>query len=220
MVSEYLFVKEENTCMGQVLLAGVEGRGGWMGEVVVVVQLWPKESRCGCHCLAPAATSDALGRDKTRSNHVISTPPFHAATSSFLLLQEQAREQRTSSALIRSLHFPQLKSVRLGKYSFAYPWQIDWVTCHTSLQILRLNDCSIVHSLLMDNELQKYVLEDGLFEFGEIVDRVETLAIQVSVSISLVLGRRLISFHQRAPHSARLPHEFRPVAGLSNLAVR
>jgi hypothetical protein len=48
----------------------------------------------------------------------------------------------------RALHFPQLRSLSLGKWSIAHQWQIDWLLSHSAtIEEYYLDDCPIVHAL-------------------------------------------------------------------------
>jgi len=47
----------------------------------------------------------------------------------------------------QDLHFPALKHLALGNYSFTHDWQLDWILSHAeTLQSLVLDDCPIVHA--------------------------------------------------------------------------
>lgn len=70
---------------------------------------------------------------------------------------QPARENLTSLALhmddfwgyvpkvdFRSLHFPKLKKLELGNYTFSHDWQLEWILSHQALEELILDDCPIV----------------------------------------------------------------------------
>ena len=51
---------------------------------------------------------------------------------------------------LNNLHFPQLKSLALGKWTIAYDWQINFITSHgQTLDQLTLTNCPILHALCM-----------------------------------------------------------------------
>ncbi|KAG4435129.1 hypothetical protein IFR05_009394 [Cadophora sp. M221] len=45
---------------------------------------------------------------------------------------------------LRSIHFPTLKKLELGNWTFSHDWQADWICSHTTLEVLIMDDCSIV----------------------------------------------------------------------------
>ncbi|KAH9225019.1 hypothetical protein DL95DRAFT_378681, partial [Leptodontidium sp. 2 PMI_412] len=45
---------------------------------------------------------------------------------------------------LRSVHFPNLRKLELGLYTFSHDWQLDWICSHTTLQVLIMDRCSIV----------------------------------------------------------------------------
>ncbi|TGO61084.1 hypothetical protein BCON_0030g00420 [Botryotinia convoluta] len=45
----------------------------------------------------------------------------------------------------RGVHFPKLKKLELGNYTFSHDWQLDWILSHgETLEVLKLNDCPIL----------------------------------------------------------------------------
>ncbi|KAH7407304.1 hypothetical protein BKA64DRAFT_411919 [Cadophora sp. MPI-SDFR-AT-0126] len=45
---------------------------------------------------------------------------------------------------LRSIHFPNLKKLELGNWTFSHDWQVEWICSHTTLDVLIMDDCSIV----------------------------------------------------------------------------
>ena len=46
---------------------------------------------------------------------------------------------------LRSVHFPKLRKLELGNFSFSHDWQLDWILSHGRTVVkLVLNDCPIV----------------------------------------------------------------------------
>ncbi|PVH71623.1 hypothetical protein DL98DRAFT_596798 [Cadophora sp. DSE1049] len=41
------------------------------------------------------------------------------------------------------IHFPSLKKLELGNYSFSHDWQVDWICSRTTLEMVILDDCTI-----------------------------------------------------------------------------
>ena len=57
----------------------------------------------------------------------------------------------------RTLHFPKLKYLALGNYTFAHDWQIDWITTHGStLKTLVLDDCPILFYIWPAQSLREH----------------------------------------------------------------
>lgn len=49
---------------------------------------------------------------------------------------------------LRNVHFPQLKNLHLGNYSFTMDWQFDWILSHsTTLKKLTFDDCPITYHM-------------------------------------------------------------------------
>jgi hypothetical protein len=49
---------------------------------------------------------------------------------------------------LRTVHFPQLKSLTLGNFSIVHDWQVDWILSHGStLEELHFDDCPITIAL-------------------------------------------------------------------------
>ncbi|KAF7882074.1 hypothetical protein EAF00_011590 [Botryotinia globosa] len=45
----------------------------------------------------------------------------------------------------RDVHFPKLKKLELGNYTFSHDWQLDWILSHgETLEVLKLDDCPIL----------------------------------------------------------------------------
>ncbi|ESZ95191.1 hypothetical protein SBOR_4422 [Sclerotinia borealis F-4128] len=62
----------------------------------------------------------------------------------------------------RDVHFPQLKKLELGNYTFSHDWQLDWILSHgDTLEVLVLNNCPIVSAIRQfgDASEEKYVME-------------------------------------------------------------
>ncbi len=54
---------------------------------------------------------------------------------------------------LRKVHFPRLKSLSLGKITFAHDWQVEWINSHSgTLEELILDDCPIVFEAELDKE--------------------------------------------------------------------
>jgi hypothetical protein len=52
---------------------------------------------------------------------------------------------------LRGIHFPKLKSLALGNFTFVHDWQVDWILSHGhTLKELVLDDCPIVTVLDLD----------------------------------------------------------------------
>lgn len=47
---------------------------------------------------------------------------------------------------LRGVHFPSLRTLALGNYTFTHDWQLDWLSSHSStLENLYLDDCIVVY---------------------------------------------------------------------------
>lgn len=53
------------------------------------------------------------------------------------------------------IHFPNLKSLTLGNFSFYEDKQLDWITSHSTLQELYLNNCPILFHIVMNDSEQE-----------------------------------------------------------------
>jgi len=51
---------------------------------------------------------------------------------------------------LRTIHFPQLRTLALGNYTFTHDWQLEWITSHAlTLQNLYLDDCPILYQMIL-----------------------------------------------------------------------
>ncbi|KAK5658332.1 hypothetical protein OQA88_2308 [Cercophora sp. LCS_1] len=59
---------------------------------------------------------------------------------------------------LRDVHFPNLRTLALGNYVFTHDWQLDWLSSHSTLENLYLDDCIVLYfACLLDSPLD----EDG-----------------------------------------------------------
>lgn len=61
----------------------------------------------------------------------------------------------------RGIHFPKLKKLELGNYTFSHDWQLDWILSHgKTLEVLVLDDCPILRraKLLGDVDGENYAV--------------------------------------------------------------
>ena len=50
---------------------------------------------------------------------------------------------------LEGIHFPNLKSLTLGNFSFYDDKQLDWITSHSTLEELYLDDCTILFYIMV-----------------------------------------------------------------------
>ncbi|KAL3493941.1 hypothetical protein BJX62DRAFT_199362 [Aspergillus germanicus] len=62
---------------------------------------------------------------------------------------------------LTDVHFPRLKSLALGNFTFMHDSQLDWITSHdATLQELYLDDCPIMYEVMIDaNDTERTFLE-------------------------------------------------------------
>jgi hypothetical protein len=54
---------------------------------------------------------------------------------------------------LTDIHFPRLKSLALGNYTFMHDSQLDWITSHgATLQELYLDDCPIIYEVMVEEK--------------------------------------------------------------------
>ncbi|THV47805.1 hypothetical protein BGAL_0287g00030 [Botrytis galanthina] len=61
----------------------------------------------------------------------------------------------------RDVHFPKLKKLELGNYTFSHDWQLDWILSHgETLEVLKLDDCPILAGIrhLGDLDHENYAM--------------------------------------------------------------
>jgi len=71
-----------------------------------------------------------------------------------------------SKADFRGLHFPKLKRLELGDYTFSHDWQLERILSHKTIEELVLDDCAIVRRFHIGGpqDEEHYILmptEDG-----------------------------------------------------------
>jgi hypothetical protein len=73
----------------------------------------------------------------------------------------------------RGLHFPRLRKLELGNYTFSHDWQLEWILSHgKTLEELALDDCPIIYHARNFGGLKKegYVI-DPKIDVGEEITR-------------------------------------------------
>ncbi|KAJ0426751.1 hypothetical protein BJY00DRAFT_306746 [Aspergillus carlsbadensis] len=76
-----------------------------------------------------------------------------AATLEHLTLYSDAYFGFFPPCDLTDMHFPRLKTLALGNYTFMHDSQLDWITSHgETLQELYLDDCPIMYEVIVDAE--------------------------------------------------------------------